>query len=89
MYCRQSCRQRDYEARLRAKEHGLDENEIIVARTQLGELDDRIYVLACAIEDVKNDLAEGESAAEVRRCLDVLLDAATPLLDVRGEARSA
>jgi len=78
-YCRQSCRQRDYEARRRAAERGLDEKEIILTRAELEQLRDRLWVLACAVEDVEGDLARAEDPAEVRAALDWLLEAARPL----------
>ena len=40
-FCKTSCRQRDYEARRRAKELGLGEDELIVARSELEYLRDR------------------------------------------------
>lgn len=78
-FCRRSCRQRDYESRRRAAEHGLDESELIVARTSLESLRDRLYVLEAAVEDVERDLTTAEGPDDVRRALDWLLDAARPL----------
>jgi len=79
-YCRQSCRQRDYEARHRAAERGLDEGEIIVTRARLDGLQDRLWVLACAIEDVEGDLARSAELDDYRQALGWLLDAARPLV---------
>ncbi|GAC1536547.1 MAG: hypothetical protein NVS3B12_19620 [Acidimicrobiales bacterium] len=79
-YCRQGCRQRDYEARRRAAERGLDEGEIIVTRSRLERLQDRLWILSCAVSDVDGDLARATSPAEVRAALDWLLDAARPLI---------
>lgn len=79
-YCRRSCRQRDYEARRRAAELGLNERELVVTRDELDGLYDELYVLEAAIEDVERDLAAGPSATEVREALDWLLDAARPLV---------
>jgi hypothetical protein len=62
---------------------GLSEAELIVARSQLDELHDRLYVLEAAMEDVGRDLAGDPSPGEVREALDWLLDAARPLIDVR------
>jgi hypothetical protein len=69
----------DYQARRRVRELRLGDDELIVARRQLDELRDGIYVLACAVEDVERDLAGRPSATEVRSALDWLLDAARPL----------
>jgi hypothetical protein len=82
-FCRPSCRQRAYEARRRAAEVGLSEAELVVARSQLDELHDRLYVLACAVEDVERDLNDSATRAEYREAIDWLLEAARPLADLR------
>ena len=79
-YCRQSCRQRDYEARQRAREVGLSETELVVARTELHQLFDQLWVLECAVRDVERDLAQARTAADYREALEWLLDAARPLV---------
>ena len=56
----------------------------MVARSSLDELHDQLYVLACAVDDVERDLAAAEpspKAADLRRALEWLLDAARPLRD--------
>ena len=75
-FCRRSCRQRHYEARRRATELGLGEHELVVARTELEGVRDRLYVLACAVADVERDVDDTTAAPEVREALDWLLDAA-------------
>ena len=82
-FCRPGCRQRAYEARRRAAEVGLSERELIVARTQLDELNDRLYVLECAIEDVERDLAASATRSELREAVDWLLEAARPVVGLR------
>ena len=79
-YCRQSCRQRDYEARQRAVERGLDEGEIIVTRARLDELNDRLWVLSCAIEDIDGDLARADGVGDYEAAIAWLLEAARPLV---------
>jgi hypothetical protein len=55
-----------------------------MARGELDELRDALYVLEAAIEDVERDLAEaGDDPAELRRAVDWLLQAARPLLAQR------
>ena len=83
LYCRPSHRQRDYEARLRARELGLPESELVVARGAIDQLHDQIYILECAIEDVDRDLAEDQSIDALRRALAWLLEAARPLRSAR------
>ena len=80
-FCQQSCRQRDYEARRRARELDLGDHELIVARHALDALRDELYVLACAVEDVERDLAATArpTTRDLQDALTWLLDAARPL----------
>lgn len=89
MYCRRSCRQRDFESRQRARELGLAESDLIVARRQVEGLDDLLFVLGCAIADVDNDIASDHSADQLRRSLDWLLEAARPVLGASERLRGA
>ena len=84
-FCRQSCRQREYEARLRSAEVGLSDAELVIARVELEQLRDALYVVEAAVEDVERDLAApgGTEPEEVRRSLDWLLEAVRPLLALR------
>ncbi len=68
-------------ARQRRAEVGLSEAELIVARTALEELRDRIYVLEAAIEDVERDRAQADGPEELAEALDWLLSAARPVVD--------
>jgi hypothetical protein len=78
VFCKQSCRQADYVARQRSQELGLSEHELIVTRTALDELRDRLYELEAAIQDVEHDLAEGDE--DLERMLRWLLAAAKPVV---------
>lgn len=82
-FCKQSCRQRDFEARRRARELDLGDHELIVARADLDALRDDLYVLACAVEDVERDLANSDepSRQDLRDAVTWLLAAAKPLTD--------
>jgi hypothetical protein len=62
---------------------GLSEHELIVARRQLDELYDRLYVLEAAIEDVERDLADGPTPEDYRDAVAWLLDAARPVAEYR------
>jgi hypothetical protein len=73
LYCRTSCRQRDYEARRRAAELGLGEHELVVTRKELERLRDRLYLLQCAVDDVERELDDTD---DTERALASLLDAA-------------
>jgi hypothetical protein len=83
VFCSARCRQWDWVARQRARELALDESELVVARAELDELHDELYVLACAVEDVDRDLAAPgrRTSTELQEALRWLLDAARPLRD--------
>lgn len=74
-FCKRSCRQRDFEARQRSARHGVDENELIVARRDFDRLHDEIFVLACAVADAEADLRDAESSADLRLIITSLLAA--------------
>jgi len=74
VYCKQGCKQRDYEARRRTEELGLGEHELVVTREELESTRDRLFVLACVVDDVERDLAKGDT--NENEALDALLAAA-------------
>ncbi|MGB1824037.1 MAG: hypothetical protein ACPHO9_05605 [Ilumatobacteraceae bacterium] len=81
-FCSARCRQWDWVSRQRARELELSEGELVIARAELDALHDELYVLACAVDDVRSDLGGGGgrvTAAELREMLDWLLTAAEPL----------
>ena len=80
VFCRQACRQAAYVAGRRRDELGLSESELIVARAELDDLRDKLYVLEAAIEDVERDVAAADSEQEIREALDWILTAARPLI---------
>ena len=74
----------DYDARRRARDVGLSDRELIMARSELDELRDALYVVEAAVEDVDRDMeASPDDPEEVRRALDWLLQAVRPLLALR------
>ena len=79
-FCSQRCRQWDWVARHRASELELSENELVVAREELDELKDLIYVLHCAVIDARRDL-EGsrQTVKSLTEVLGWLLEAAEPV----------
>jgi hypothetical protein len=78
-FCRQGCRQQAHLARKFAAAHGLGDDDVIIGRQALEELQGALYCLQAAIEDVDHDLEGKPSAREVRTALDWLLDNARPL----------
>ena len=82
-FCGGSCRQQDYLRRQRAAEAGLAEHELVLTRTALDELLDKLYVLEAAVDDVTADLADSPGLREYREAVAWLLDAARPLVTHR------
>jgi hypothetical protein len=82
-YCRPSHRQRDYEARRRSAEFGLSEAELVITRDALRQLQDQVYVLECAIDDVERDRVGDDGPDALRQALDWILEAARPLVTTR------
>jgi hypothetical protein len=82
-FCSGRCRQWDWVARHRATELALNEDELVVARSELDALHDELYVLACAVDDVERDLAgqDTPTSQELVDALTWLLQAARPLRD--------
>jgi hypothetical protein len=62
---------------------GLSEHELIVARRELDDLYDRLYVLEAAIEDVDRDLADDPTFGDYRDAVAWLLAAARPVVEQR------
>lgn len=88
-YCRAGCRQQAYAARRLAEAHGLGDDDVVVRRAALEDLQDRLYVLQAALEDVERDLAGTPTADDHKEALDWLRTNAAPLAQVRIEPRTA
>ena len=84
-FCSQACRQWDWVARQRARELKLSEDQLVMTRSELDDLHDALYVLACAVQDVRRDLETNQkpSARELNELLRWILDCADPLETVR------
>jgi hypothetical protein len=72
-YCGQACRQRAYEQRSATSKAGLSGDVVLVNRAELDGLQDRLYQLRCALEDVQTLLTERPTKAELERSLADLL----------------
>lgn len=87
-FCRRSHRQRHYEATRLAERHGLGPRDALVDRRTLGRLNDRLYVLAAACEDVRQDIAQSPDLDTYRDAVVHLLEAALPLQGAYVEPRA-
>ena len=87
-FCRAGCRQQAHIARRFANAHGLGDDDVIITRQQLEDLQGAIYCLQAAIEDVDNDMADKPSPAEIRTALNWLLDNARPAAELWIEPKA-
>jgi hypothetical protein len=71
-YCGQACRQRAYEHRQLTERSGLDSDAIVVSARELQHLQDRLFQLRCAVEDVQTAIAEDCSRDELRQVVGQL-----------------
>lgn len=72
-YCGQPCRQRAYEQRSATAKAGLPGDVVLVTRAELDGLQDRLYMLRCALEDVQTLLADRPTKAELEQSLSEVL----------------
>lgn len=78
-FCRPGCRQQAHIARKLAAAHGLGDDDVIVDRVVLEELQSALYCLQAAIQDVDQDLQHAEGPDDVQAALRWLLENARPL----------
>lgn len=72
-----------------AASHGLGDDDVIVDRERLEELQGALYCLQAAIEDTDRDLVGEPSPREVGEALHWLLDNARPLAETWIEPRTS
>ncbi|WP_235564907.1 hypothetical protein [Modestobacter sp. Leaf380] len=73
LYCGQACRQRAYEQRSATAKAGLSPDVVLVTRTELDGLQDRLFQLRCALEDVQTLMTEKPTKAELEKALSELI----------------
>jgi hypothetical protein len=82
-YCGQSCRQRAYERRTAVQRSGLPEDAVVLSGTEVDSLQDRLFQLRCAAEDVATAADDGVGLTEVRRMATELARVAQDLEQLR------
>ncbi|MBU6328366.1 MAG: hypothetical protein KGR18_00255 [Acidobacteria bacterium] len=87
-FCRDGCRQQAYLARRLAAAHGLGDDELVVAREALEELQSRLYCLQAALEDISRDLARSSEPEDVAEALAWLRENAEPVASMWIEPRT-
>jgi hypothetical protein len=65
-YCTQSCRQRAYERRAAVQRGGLPEDAVVLSAAELADLQDRLFQLRCAAEDVVTAAEDGAGVDELK-----------------------
>jgi hypothetical protein len=82
-YCAQSCRQRAYERRAAVQRGGLPEDAVVLSSGELADLQDRLFQLRCAAEDVVTAARDGASAGELVGLAIRVIESATDLERLR------
>jgi hypothetical protein len=82
-YCAQPCRQRAYERRTAVQRTGLPEDAVILSAGELADLQDRLFQLRCAAEDVVTAVDDGATTTELRKLAEELHHTAQDLERLR------
>jgi hypothetical protein len=82
-YCTQSCRQRAYERRAAVQRGGLPEDAVVLSSVELADLQDRLFQLRCAAEDVVTATEDGAEPAELRSLAARVIETAAGLERLR------
>ncbi|QFU90168.1 hypothetical protein YIM_24960 [Amycolatopsis sp. YIM 10] len=82
-YCGQSCRQRAYERRTALQRSGLPDDAVVLSDTEIADLQDRLFQLRCAAEDVVTAADDGASVAELRELAHEIARSAKDLEQLR------
>jgi hypothetical protein len=82
-YCAQPCRQRAYERRSAVIRGGLPDDAVVLSATEIADLQDRLFQLRCAAEDVVTAVDDGAAAIELRGLAAGLADTARDLERLR------
>ncbi len=87
-FCRPGCRQQAHIARKLAAAHGLADDDVIIDRSALEELQGALYCLQAALEDIDRDLTASSSAQDVADAFIWLRQNAEPLANLWIEPRT-
>jgi hypothetical protein len=74
-FCRQACRQRDYEARRGARHRVEDGDVLVLPRAAVHDLQDRLWLVEAAVDAACTAVTESASAGACRRVLAELVAA--------------
>lgn len=83
LYCGRSCRQRAYERRGAVQRGGLPEDAVVLSAAELADLQDRLFQVRCAAEDVVTAVSDGAEDGELRKVAEQVVDLAAELERIR------
>lgn len=83
-FCKQSCRQRAYERRAAVQRSGLPEDAVVLSADEVALLQDRLFQLRCAAEDVATAVSDDAGTAELAGLVEELVRAATSAEQLRA-----
>ncbi|MBE9376448.1 hypothetical protein IQ251_18520 [Saccharopolyspora sp. HNM0983] len=83
LYCAQSCRQRAYERRTSVHRGGLPEDAVVLSAAELADLQDRLFQLRCAAEDVVTAVDDATDPTDVRKLAHQVVQVAAELERLR------
>jgi hypothetical protein len=75
-------------ARKLAESHGLGDDDVVISRERLEDLQGRLYALQAALEDIDRDLADSDDADDISEALAWLRENAEPLRSLWIEPRT-
>ncbi|AKK05906.1 hypothetical protein CMUST_07905 [Corynebacterium mustelae] len=82
-FCSQSCRQRAYEQRNAVHGTGIPASAVIIQPEKVDRLQDSLFELRCAAEDIRTALTDGASADELAPLCDELVELARSIEKLR------
>ena len=82
-YCAQPCRQRAYERRAAVQRGGLPEDAVVLSAGELADLQDRLFQLRCAAEDVVTAADDGAGPGELKNLAAAVVENAHGLERLR------
>lgn len=82
-YCGQACRQRAYEQRTGVQRAGLASDAVVLSGAEFTDLQDRLFRLRCAAEDLAGATRDGEDPATLQSLAGEVAEAATELERLR------
>src|SRR3978361_1473894 len=72
-FCRQACRQRDYEARRGGRQLATEGDVLVLPRRAVHDLQDRLWLIEAAVDDARLAVDENASSRAAQQILEQLV----------------